>query len=77
VVRWEETITVDQPVTPTRGDAAASAVDALGVALRNLVDRVADRAMTELTTRVASAVQAGVQGAADPPPLVKLRSSPR
>lgn len=49
LVRWEETLTVDQPVAAAKsGDDAAAVVAALGEGLRKVVDRVAERVMVEL-----------------------------
>jgi cholesterol transport system auxiliary component len=63
-VRWEETLTVDQPVPESRaGDAAGAAVEALGVALHAVVDRIADRVVTELA---AVAAAAAARAAAEP-----------
>jgi cholesterol transport system auxiliary component len=63
-VRWEETLTVDQPVPlggPGKaGDAADATVEALGTALRAVVDRIADRVVTELGT---------------PPPIAPARTA--
>ena len=53
-VRWEETLTVDQPVAAT-GDGADVMVEALGTALRAVVDRVADRVVRELAAPPAVA----------------------
>jgi cholesterol transport system auxiliary component len=49
-VRWEETLTVEEPVAPSAADDAGAMVAALGVALRAVVDRIADRAVRELAT---------------------------
>ena len=50
LVRWEETVTVEQPVVVTQGgDPADAAVEAIGGALRAVVDRIADRVVLELT----------------------------
>jgi cholesterol transport system auxiliary component len=46
VVRWEETLTVDEPLGAASADAA---VEALGAALRAVVDRIADRVVSELS----------------------------
>jgi cholesterol transport system auxiliary component len=50
VVRWEETLTVDQPVVAKegKGDVADAMVEALGQALRTVVDRIADHVVGEL-----------------------------
>lgn len=45
-VRWEETMTVEQPIG--EGDGAGPVVAALGTALRTTVDRIAERVETEL-----------------------------
>jgi cholesterol transport system auxiliary component len=48
-VRWEETLTVEEPIPAAAGaDFTEGMVEALGVALRALVDRIADRVVTEL-----------------------------
>jgi cholesterol transport system auxiliary component len=54
LVVWEETLRVDEPIVaaPT-ADAAEASVEALGRAMRALVDRVADRVMRELATASA------------------------
>ena len=49
IVRWEETVTVDQPITNDKGDAADALVAALGVALSTAVDRIADHVVSDLT----------------------------
>jgi len=62
-VRWEETLTVDQPMAASPvGETPAAMVAALGAALRTVVDRIADRVVTEL----ASAPLAPVRAAAEP-----------
>jgi cholesterol transport system auxiliary component len=62
-VHWEETLTVDEPVVPKPGeDPANAAVEALGTALRAMVDRVADRVARELQAADAAGA-AGVPGA--------------
>lgn len=49
-VRWQETLTAEQPVAVTASERSADAlVEALGTALRGVVDRIADRAGVELT----------------------------
>jgi cholesterol transport system auxiliary component len=49
LVRWEETVTVEQPVVAVKGgDPADAAVAAIGEALRAAVDRIADRVAREL-----------------------------
>lgn len=49
LVRWEETLTVDQPVRARKqGDPVDPAVEAIGEALRAVVDRIADRVAREL-----------------------------
>ena len=51
VVRWEETLTVDQPITEDgSGDAASGMVAAIGVALGAAVDHIADRVVSDLST---------------------------
>ncbi len=48
-VRWEETLTVEQPLTVApKGDLPDEMVHALGVALGAVVERIADRVVTEL-----------------------------
>jgi len=50
IVRWEETLTVDQPITANdKGDLADAMVAALGVALSTTVDKIADHVMSDLT----------------------------
>jgi cholesterol transport system auxiliary component len=50
LVRWEETLTVDQPIAEdSKGDVADGMVSAIGTALGSVVDRIADRVVTELT----------------------------
>ncbi len=62
-VRWEETLTVDQPMAESpAGENAGEMVAALGVALRAVVDWVADRVVSELATAPFLPVRA----AADP-----------
>ncbi len=54
-VRWEETLTVDQPVIHGKGeDGPDRMVEALGAALNEVVRRIADRVTRELTTPVAA-----------------------
>jgi cholesterol transport system auxiliary component len=49
-VRWEETLTVEQPLTvAAKGDLPDEMVQALGVALQTVVGRIADRVVTELS----------------------------
>lgn len=61
LVRWEETLTIDQPIPEnSKGDGADAIVAALGVALGTAVDRVADRVVADLATIPA------------PPPLPPL-----
>lgn len=56
LVRWEETLTVDQPIPEdSKGDAADAMVAAIGTALGSVVDRIADRVMTELTAAATPA----------------------
>jgi cholesterol transport system auxiliary component len=58
VVLWEATLTVDQPLSATsKGDVADAAVDALGQALRTVVDQIADRVVDELAARPATTCQ--------------------
>jgi len=49
IVRWEETLTVNQPIAD-KGDAEDPdpMVEAIGQALRSAVDRIADRVVREL-----------------------------
>jgi cholesterol transport system auxiliary component len=62
-VRWEETLTIDQPIlVKAGGDAAEATVAALGLALGAVVDRIADRAVLELTAPPAAAVAALTAG---------------
>jgi len=49
LVRWEETLTVDQPIPEADGDAADQMVAALSVAMASVVERIADRVTKELT----------------------------
>jgi cholesterol transport system auxiliary component len=50
VVRWEETLTVDQPITDdASGDSASGMVAAIGVALGSAVDHIADRVVSDLS----------------------------
>ena len=56
IVRWEETLTVDQPITDDgSGDPATMMVAAIGVALASAVDHIADRVVSDLATPVADA----------------------
>jgi cholesterol transport system auxiliary component len=56
LVRWEQTLTVEQPEIVARGgDHADEMVQALGVALRAVVERIADRVVTELAAVPAPA----------------------
>lgn len=49
-VTWQETLTIEQPVTMAAGDESADAmVESIGVALRTVVDRIAERVVLELT----------------------------
>jgi cholesterol transport system auxiliary component len=51
VVRWEQTLTIDQPITEnTTGDVADSMVAAMGVALSTAVDQIADRVVADLSS---------------------------
>jgi cholesterol transport system auxiliary component len=55
LVRWEETLTIDQPVAQGRhGDLADATVAALGMALTALVDRIADRVTSDLAAPPAT-----------------------
>ena len=70
LVRWEETLTVDQPIPEdSKGDVADAMVAAIGTALGSVVDRIADRVMSELTATAAAA--------AAPPPLPATRDAHR
>ena len=54
LVRWQQTLTVDQPVEEGEKDALADAmVEALGIALATVVNEVAERVTKELTPPVA------------------------
>jgi cholesterol transport system auxiliary component len=54
--RWEETLTVEQPLgTAGKGDVAAAMVEALGSALRAVVDRIADRVVSDIGAPAATA----------------------
>lgn len=51
VVRWEQTMTIDQPISENAtGDVAGSMVAAIGVALSTAVDQVADRVVADLSS---------------------------
>jgi cholesterol transport system auxiliary component len=55
LVRWEETLTAEEPLeTKGRGDVETELVDGLGLALRLLVDRIADRVGSELADEAAA-----------------------
>ena len=54
LVRWEETLTVDQPVIEATPGGADGMVEALGAALAQVVTRIADRATKELTAAPAA-----------------------
>ena len=50
LVKWEETVTAEEPVAVTAGvDEADASVAAIGTALRAAVDVIADRVVLELT----------------------------
>lgn len=50
LVRWAETLTVEQPiVVKAGGDLPDATVEALATALRGAVDRIADRVLVELS----------------------------
>ena len=71
LVRWEETLTVDQPIPEGgKGDVADAMVAAIGTALGSVVDRIADRVMTELTATANAAP-------AEPAPLPVPRDAHR
>jgi cholesterol transport system auxiliary component len=56
LVRWEQTLTVDQPVDERNKDALADEmVEALGVALDAVVNQIADRVTKELAATPAPA----------------------
>lgn len=66
LVLWEETLTVDQPVPATgKGDGTDEVVEALGQALRSVVDQIAERVVGELaappavTSEAAGAAPSG------------------
>jgi cholesterol transport system auxiliary component len=62
---WEETVTIDKPVPANhKGNPADAVVEALGMALRIAVDRIADRVTRELAS--AAAPPPGAVGAAAP-----------
>ena len=49
LVRWEETLTVDQPIDENgKGDLADAMVAALGAALSTMVDKIAEHVVTDL-----------------------------
>jgi cholesterol transport system auxiliary component len=51
LVRWEETLTVDQPISEdSKGDDADAMVAAIGAALGSVVDKIADHVMADLAT---------------------------
>jgi cholesterol transport system auxiliary component len=55
LVRWEETLTVDRPLAAaSTGDGADAAVEGLGSALREIVERIADRVVSELAAPPAA-----------------------
>ncbi len=61
-VRWEETLTVDQPMAAgPAGDAAGAMVEALGAALRAVVHRIADRVVSELAAAPPEPARAGAE----------------
>lgn len=56
LVRWEQTLTVDQPVDEQRKDALVDEmVEALGVALAAVVNQIAERVTKDLTAPPAAA----------------------
>jgi len=63
LVRWAETLTLDQPVAPaSREKSADPIVEALGQALRTVVDRISMRVVAELTAQApypTAAISAG------------------
>ena len=57
LVSWEETVTVELPVVVARGgDPADASVEAIGQALRAVVDRIADRVVLDLAGPPAARV---------------------
>jgi cholesterol transport system auxiliary component len=59
LVRWEETLTVDQPVAKATSDEPADAmVEAIGLALSSVVNQIADRVTKELTAPPAAPAEA-------------------
>jgi cholesterol transport system auxiliary component len=62
-VRWEETLTVEQPLTvAAKGDLPDEMVQALGVALQSVVGRIADRVVTELSAMASAPAPAAPVG---------------
>jgi cholesterol transport system auxiliary component len=56
LVRWEETLTVDQPISEDgKGDEADAMVAAIGAALGSVVDKIADHVTADLATIPAPA----------------------
>ncbi len=53
LARWEQTLTIEQPLATGKGDPAVDMVDALGSALQAVVDRIADRVVRELAAAPA------------------------
>jgi cholesterol transport system auxiliary component len=50
LVRWEQTLTVDQPIGPAKDEELADEmVEAIGIALTTVVHQIAERVTTELT----------------------------
>ena len=75
VVRWEETMTVDQPITDTgSGDPASRMVAAISAALSSAVDRIADRVVSDLST---TAPPSPSSTAVAPPRLRSRDTTPR
>jgi hypothetical protein len=57
LVRWEGTITAEEPVVVAKGgDQADAVVEAIGKALRAAVDQIADRVVLELAVAPAAPV---------------------
>ncbi len=55
LVRWEETVTIDRPVTESdKGDPADAMVEAVGLALVSVVNQIANRVTQELTAPPAA-----------------------
>lgn len=58
LVRWEETLTVDQPVAESSGaELADEMVEAVGLALVTVVNQIADRVTKELAAPPAAPIE--------------------